>query len=107
MVLKYKFIDDHGNLKIKSNLMSNGLDILDILGSDICDEYSLNEFFKHISRKERWWSNATRVEFNNDKATIYPAFQWEEEGQPETKGIIEIKTLKKTMKEWVEFLKNE
>lgn len=104
MILKYKFIDDHGNIKIKSNLMSNGLDMLDTLGADICDEYSLSEFIKHISKKEIWWSNAARVEFEKDKATIYPAFQWEEEGQPETKANIDIVTLKQILKKWVAYL---
>lgn len=104
MKIKYKFINDFGNLKIVSNLESNGLDLLEIISSDV-HERTYKDFLNDMKNKKKWWSNATRVEFQNDEAIIYPAFEWDE--NKETKATIRISELKKILREWVFFLKHE
>ena len=106
MKVNYSFIkvgeDDY---RISSNLKSNGLDMLELISSDV-SERTLGDFLQCIDKKERWWSNAAKVEFSGDIATIYPAFLWDEEINPEeTKFSINTRELKKILKEWVVFSK--
>lgn len=104
MKIHYKFIiDDDGFPKITSNLKVDGLDMLELLSSDIVDR-TYQTFLNCMDRKKYWWSNATKVEFYQGDAIISPAFQWSEGA--ETKVYIPIKVLKKILKEWIEFLKS-
>ncbi len=99
MNVDYKFIYKDGFPTIKSNLIGNELDMLEVLSSDLNDLENINAFLNRMKMKKVWWFNAAKVEFNDNMATINPAFDWEGEE-------VKIKTceLKKIVDEWKLFI---
>lgn len=105
MKVQYKFVkDSDGYCSISSNLKVEGLDMLELLSSDIV-ERTYHTFLNCIEKKEYWWSNTTKVEFEGGNAVISPAFHWGEEDDNEIKVYVSIKDLKIIMEKWIEYLK--
>lgn len=93
--LTYRFYMDSGVPYIESNLVSNGLDMLKIVSADIGNEHMVDKCINHIHLKITWWFNSSKLEYDNNKVIIHPAFDWEAEAEiSETKLLIVLKEFK-------------
>lgn len=68
---------EDGVPSIASNIIFEGLDILELLSSDLDSVEHTDKFISRMKTKQDWWSNATRVQFGDADAIIVPAFEWE------------------------------
>ncbi len=107
MKVKVKYCIDDGYINMRSNLIDNDIDLLELLASDISSKDNI-ERFNHCIFEDNdvWCSNLSEVKsINNKIVMLSSAFSLDNNIVPSVN--IDSDILKKIIHDWKNFLKNK
>ena len=104
--MKVRYYIDDGYVNMQSDFMDAGIDLLELLASDISSKESIERFNQCIFQDYNiWCSNLSEVKIIEKKVVISSAFSLDNGIVPSRS--MHAMTLKKIICDWKEFIENK